>query len=289
MLTAPEIGVVVPTRNSAATLDWTLLSLTSQQRVRPTVVVVDSESSDATLSICRRWRVPALSSPPGNMYRAINDGLRGLTGCAWLTYLNSDDLACGDGYARLIEEGQSHACDVVYGNGDFVDERGALLFSQASFGPALVRQQLASGTMPFVQPAAVFRREVFEQLHGFDERFTQIADYDFFARAAAAGFRFGHTPGRAVAAFRIHDRQMSTTRKAIVDGEKALRRRECGRYRHVARMGLSAIWKVRNTVNYLGWMAQRAEGRLRRASIGRSPKSDAAVERRAPGDVEMSP
>jgi glycosyltransferase involved in cell wall biosynthesis len=267
MLTAPTIGVVVPTRNSAATLDWTLLSLMSQQRVRPSVVVVDSQSSDATLSICRGWHVPTLSSPPGNMYRAINDGMRSLTGCAWLTYLNSDDLASADGYARLIEHGEKRTLDVVYGNGDFVDQRGTFLFSQASFRPALVRRQLAAGTMPFMQPAAVFRREVFEQLRGFDERFTQIADYDFFARAAAAGFRYGNTPGRAVAAFRVHDRQMSTIQKAIADREKAIRRRECGRYRRFARMGLSAIWKVRNTANYLGWIAQRAEARLRLTEI----------------------
>ncbi len=254
---APLLGVAVPTRNSAATLEWTLLSLASQRAVRLSVVVVDSESTDRTLDICGRWGIRTLSAPPGNMYRAINVGLRNLADCDWLTYLNSDDLVCADGYARLVERGERDGLDVVYGNGDFIDEGGAFVFSQASFGPAVARRQLAVGTRPFVQPAAVFRRRVFDQLHGFDERFRMIADYDFFARASAAGFGFGRVGGRAVAAFRVHDRQISTVHKATVDSEKAIRRRECGRYRRFARMGLSALWKVRNTGNYLARMHAR--------------------------------
>ena len=251
------LGVVVPTRNSAATLEWTMLSLASQQPVHPRIVVVDSESTDRTIEICRQWGVPTLSSPPGNMYRAINVGMRALADCAWLTYLNSDDLACPNGYARLVERGEREGLDVVYGNGDFVDEHGSLMFSPASFGPAVARRQLAVGTMPFMQPAAVFRREVFERLGGFDERFRMIADYDFFARASAAGCRFGHEGGRAVAAFRVHDRQISTVEKSAVDDEKAIRRRECGRYRQFTRMGLSVLWKARNTTNYLAKLTHR--------------------------------
>ncbi len=251
MLTRPSLGVVVPTRNSAATLDWTLLSLASQQRVLLRVLVVDSDSTDRTLEICRQWQVPTRHSPLGNMYRAINEGLRALADLEWMTYLNSDDLAYADGYARLIDRAERDRLDVVYGNGDFVDERGRFLYTQASFPPAVARRQLAVGTLPFVQPTAIFRRTVFERLGGFDERFRLIADYDFFARASAAGFRFGKVGGRAIAAFRVHDRQISTTQKAAVDQEQTVRRRECGRYRHLARMGLSALWKVRNTTNYL--------------------------------------
>lgn len=260
MLTTPRLGVVIPTRNSATTLQATLLSLAAQERVALRLIVADSESTDGTREICERWGVPVLFSPPGNMYRAINDGMRALEGREWLSYVNSDDLIHPDGYARLIERGERAALDIVYGNGDFVDAAGAFIFSQASFGPAIVRRQLAAGTMPFVQPAAVFRRAVFDRLGGFDERFAHIADYDFFARAVEAGFRFGKVGRRSVAAFRVHDRQLSTVHKALVDREKAVRRAECGRHRRYARMVLSAIWKVRNTLNYLACAARRLEG-----------------------------
>src|SRR5215472_12245746 len=95
-----KIGVVVPTLNSGSTLDWTLCSLKSQQGVAIDVLVADSGSEDETLAICRRWAVPAIYVPPGNMYRAINAGLRQMT-AEWVTYLNSDDFVYRHSYSRL--------------------------------------------------------------------------------------------------------------------------------------------------------------------------------------------
>jgi GT2 family glycosyltransferase len=188
------------------------------------------------------------------MYRAINAGMRALR-APWLAYLNSDDLVYSDGYARLIEAATAGTADIAYGDGDFVDAGGGFIRSQASFGPALVRWQLGAGTMPFVQPASAFRREIFERLGGFDQRFTCVADYDFFARAAAAGYRFAKATGGPVAAFRVHEGQLSTAQQQTVRREQRLRRRECGRGRAVARRGLSALWKIRNTVNSLTGLA----------------------------------
>lgn len=87
-----DIGVVVPTFNSAKTLEWTLLALKSQEDCRAKVIVVDSGSTDETLEICARHKVRTEYDQPGNMYRAINVGMR-LIDTEWVTYLNSDDIA----------------------------------------------------------------------------------------------------------------------------------------------------------------------------------------------------
>ncbi|MGE5357846.1 MAG: glycosyltransferase [Bacteroidales bacterium] len=244
------LGVVIPTRNSAATLESTLLSLASQRGVTISVIVADSQSTDGTLEICRRWGLRSVDVPPGNMYRAINAGMR-LLATPWLTYLNSDDLAYADGYARLVALGEQRGLDIVYGHGEFLDARGHFVRRQASFGPALVRRQLAAGTMPFLQPAAIFRHQVYWHLGGFDERYTHIADYDFYARAAAARLEFGRVAGGPVAAFRVHGSQLSAAQKPVADAEKRRRRRQCGRYQWLARRGLSTIWKARNVLNSL--------------------------------------
>jgi hypothetical protein len=41
---------------------------------------------------------------------------------------------------------------------------------------------------------SIFRREVVERIGGFDERFRTNEDYDFWIRAALAGFRFARNP-----------------------------------------------------------------------------------------------
>jgi glycosyltransferase involved in cell wall biosynthesis len=71
-----EIGVVVPTFNSAETLEWTVLALKKQEGCRVNIVVVDSGSSDDTLEICARHKLRTEYEPPGNMYRAIKVGMR---------------------------------------------------------------------------------------------------------------------------------------------------------------------------------------------------------------------
>src|SRR6266853_4187237 len=123
-----EIGVVIPTWNSAKTLAVALLSLQQQQGIRVKIVVADSGSEDGTLEICGSAGVQAVYVPPGNMYRAINVGLR-MLGTPWLAYLNSDDFLYGDSYTRLVTCGEASGADVIYGNSDFVDAHARFLYS----------------------------------------------------------------------------------------------------------------------------------------------------------------
>ena len=119
-----QIGVVVPTLNSAATLTWTLCSLRSQKDVSVEMIVADSGSvADGTLDICKFWDVRTIYAPPGNMYRAINAGLRQLD-TEWVTYLNSDDIVYPQSYARLVARGEEQGASLVYADCDFVDFEG---------------------------------------------------------------------------------------------------------------------------------------------------------------------
>ena len=108
-----KISVVVPTLNSARTLDMTLMSLRLQMGCEAVLRVVDGGSTDGTLEICKRWQVPAIYTPPGNMYRAINQGLNSCN-TPWLMYLNSDDYLYPKSLARLFSAGYSRHADIVY-------------------------------------------------------------------------------------------------------------------------------------------------------------------------------
>jgi glycosyltransferase involved in cell wall biosynthesis len=203
--TSAIITVVVPTLNSEKTLDWTLASLAAPE-IR--VIVADSFSKDKTLRICERWNAEVINVPPGNMYRAINAGLREAT-TGWVAYVNSDDIVFTSGYLRMLGKAAQSLADVVYGNADYVDASGRYLFSFKPSGAGAARRILRVGHMPFCQPAAIFRRAVFQALGGFDERFKSASDLDFFRRAAEGGMVFRHFPLQPVAAFRLHKAQIS--------------------------------------------------------------------------------
>lgn len=215
-----HIGVAVPTLNAGSTLAWTLLSLRQQVGCRVDPVVVDSGSTDATLSVCAEAGVRTIFEPPGNMYRAVNAALRSLD-APWLAYLNADDVAYSDAYSVLLDVGERTGADVVYGNCDYVDYHGRFLFTLGAAPNRLLKWMYQVGTMPFSQPCAVFRRAVFDRLGGFDARYRHIGDLDFFSRALQSGARFVRVSGFSVVAFRQHQGQLSFRENPVVQEELA--------------------------------------------------------------------
>lgn len=218
MTTAPTIRCVVPTLNSATTLDATLLSLSSQQTSNIEIIVADSGSTDGTLEICKRWQVRVIYVPPGNMYRAVNAGLRG-GDSEWMAYLNSDDWIYPDSFDRLIECGEATNADVIYGNCDYSDGQGRFVYSLAAAQPSQLLPLFRKRCMGFAQQTAIFRRRVYKQLQGFDESFVYRADGDFYVRALLAGLRFVHLAGPSVACFRLHEKQFSNRGLSLTELE----------------------------------------------------------------------
>jgi glycosyltransferase involved in cell wall biosynthesis len=215
-----DIGVVVPTLNSGRTIASALASLREQRGCRVDIIVADSGSTDATLDVCRRLDVRAVYVPPGNMYQAINEGLRRLK-TPWLAYLNSDDLVYADAYERLIRLAEQDGADVVYGDSDFVDVAGRYLYSLGAPAPDRLSNLFRAKMFGFHPHAAAFRREVFEKLGGFSGRLRHVADMEFFARACFLGHKFAHEPGPAVAAFRVHVDQLSRRERHVAEEERA--------------------------------------------------------------------
>jgi glycosyltransferase involved in cell wall biosynthesis len=211
-MSRPRIGVVVPTLNSASTLPWTLCALRNQRDVTVELIVADSGSLDGTLEICRHWEVPTIYVPPGNMYRAINAGLRQID-AEWVTYLNSDDIVYPQSYARLVACGEQQHTSLVYGDCDLVDYEGRFLFMVKSPPPrripGMVRLSARfNGRLGFKQPAAIYQRSAFQELGGFDEKYRVIADYDFFFRLVMSGRAVAKLRRPTVAAFRLHESQL---------------------------------------------------------------------------------
>lgn len=206
-----EIGVVIPTLNSAKTLDWTLASLSQHENISVQVVVVDSGSTDKTLDICERWRIDTIYVPPGNMYQAINVGIRSLR-TEWLTYLNSDDYMYVGAYHRLMSLGEEAGADLVYGDCDFNNMEGQFLYSLKAVSEKSLQHFFEVKQLGFSQPATIFRKDVFGKLDGFSERFRLVADLDFFCRAYDAGMKYSKLSGAPVASFRLHVGQLSGNR-----------------------------------------------------------------------------
>lgn len=238
-----KISYVIPTLNSAATLDMTLYSLLSQKNVDVNIIVVDSGSTDGTLDVCKRWGVKTLYAEPGNMYRAINTGLRECD-TKWLGYINSDDWLYPDSVERLIAHGNASSADVVYGNCDYTDESGRFVYSFAATKPSQLLPLFKMGIFGFAQPSAIFSRRFFQKLKGFNEDYYLSADAEFYLKALQVGFEFSLMPGLSVACFRLHGNQLSNKKGIAMEKEK------------------QKIFAIAGDVNFKDW-AVFAQWRLR--------------------------
>ncbi|HEU4458438.1 MAG TPA: glycosyltransferase family 2 protein [Methylibium sp.] len=185
----PLISIVMPTMNSAAVLAAALESLARQSFRGFELLLCDGVSRDATLAIAEGFsmRLPALSIESrrdSGVYDAINHGVRRARG-RWFLVLGSDDrLHADDTLARAAEalEAERDAA-VVYGDVRAMAD-GPVGARGSRYTGALTTAGLLGRNL--CQQSVFYRRELFDELGGFDLRFRLYADWDFNLRAALA-------------------------------------------------------------------------------------------------------
>jgi len=97
---APQVSVVLPTRNRAFCLGEAIASILAQTMEDWELLVVDDGSDDATGDVMRRYcaqdsRIRHVRQPHGGVARALNTGLRLVRG-AYLYKQDDDDVARPD-------------------------------------------------------------------------------------------------------------------------------------------------------------------------------------------------
>jgi rSAM/selenodomain-associated transferase 2 len=94
-----KISVIIPTLNEADCIASCLASLQTLRQLGHEVLVVDADSSDATISIAEKYADAVLSSPRGRA-RQLNYGTTNATGDLFL-FLHADSLLPSRSIERL--------------------------------------------------------------------------------------------------------------------------------------------------------------------------------------------
>jgi len=170
----PRAAVVVPTRNSAKTVEACLSSLRAQT-VPLTVVVVDNWSTDATQRIARDLASLMIVAGPERS-RQRNVGARAVD-AQILGFIDSDMTVpptVVEEAVAAIDAGAGAVIvpEVTSGSGFWARVRA---FERSFYG----------GTT--VEAARFFRHDVFEACGGFDESLNAAEDWDLTIRAQAFG------------------------------------------------------------------------------------------------------
>ena len=258
-----KLRIAIPTLNAGKALSTTLDSLQGFGDFAE-VVIIDSGSTDETISIAERYGVPVRYHPAGNMYAAINEGLKDAE-ADWLTYINGDDILYAPNVIKRIKAANSDE-DVLYGAVDFIDDEGRFLHTWKSARPNHLLSLYEAGYSPMLQQGTLFRNRVFRQNQGFSLDYKYVSDADFWFRALQAGVEFSRAENPTVAGFRLHENQFSQRMETEMKQEHARmwETRVCEAKRSSSAMKELCIWRFDNRYNYIERMIRRdaLEGRV---------------------------
>lgn len=184
----PLVTVVVPSRNSAATLGRCLQSLKNQTYQNIEIIVVDNHSSDRTQEISRQFGVGLIVA---GMERSeqTNIGAKSARG-KYLFRTDADFIFDSTLISRAVEvsEGGFDAV-IVHGTSEPTISRWARIRT--------AERECFEGDWAHTA-ASFFTKEAFDSVGGFNEALTAFEDYDLNNRLLRAGYKIGRIDARAI-------------------------------------------------------------------------------------------
>jgi glycosyltransferase involved in cell wall biosynthesis len=194
-----SIAVIVPSFNHGRFIEDAVNSVLTQNYSAVDIIVVDGSSTDDTIGRLRSFgdKIRWVSEKDEGQSDAIIKGIAGTKG-TWVTWLNSDDIQCGNAL-RLVAEAVAADPDVevLVGGGHYMSEDGTFQrpYPTIDVGPGVdvAKQIFEKGWM--AQPSIYFRRDLYDRVGGLDRKLQFCMDYDLWARFALAGARFGRLNG----------------------------------------------------------------------------------------------
>lgn len=197
-------AVVIPCRNEAAHIQGLLDAIAAQTMPPTEVVVVDDQSTDATVALVREWQtrhsqhvvrvVPGEGRGPGP---AMNTGIAS-TDADVIVRLDGHSIPAPEYLEHSLNAIQSRDVGVVGGvwrilpgaPGRVAEAIASVVSHPLGSGGAAYRHADAGGAVQRVVetvPFGAFRRVTWERLGGFDEALAANEDFDFNFRVRQAG------------------------------------------------------------------------------------------------------
>jgi len=233
----PDVTIVIPVRNAEAFIEACLASAVASGPAE--VIVVDGQSTDATLEIARRFPV-----------RLLDDGGRGVAAARlmgaeaavteWVALVDVDVLLPPGALGALLDEARIGGYTALQAGLESTSGPGY-------WGRALVDHHRSGRSKHwFGLVATVFRRETFLD-HGLDASFSSGEDIELRFRLERSGERIG-VSGRTIVPHRFGDTFEFACGQFLADGAGLARMTIKHGWRAAPLLALPAAAAARGTV-----------------------------------------
>src|SRR5437899_3752442 len=190
------VSILTPAYNAESYIGEAISSALAQTFPAFELIVVDDGSTDRTSAVAEEYarrdaRVHVIRQANGGTAKARNTAISA-SGGDYVALLDSDDRWMPDFLEVTFTTLSTHPeLDVVSANAiNFGAERDGTPWKPVFDGLKPVSLRDIIEVEDSICIAAMFRRRVAESVGGFDETLTRNEDYDFWLRAALAGYAF---------------------------------------------------------------------------------------------------
>lgn len=183
----PKISIVTPSYNQGQYIENTILSILDQKYPKIEYIIIDGGSTDNSVQIIKKYERHLaywISEKDRGQTYAINKGFERSTGDV-LAYLNSDDLYLADTLhfvANYFIENPN--AKFIYGDVQIIDEKGSVIKEKKQPNFDYVMGCMIGFGLLIDQPAAFWRREVYENIGPLNEDYTYNMDGEYFYRVS---------------------------------------------------------------------------------------------------------
>jgi len=199
-----SISIITPSYNQGRFLERTIRSVLEQRETAGPFeyLVMDGGSRDESIGILERYgaELAWVSEKDRGQADAVNKGLARARG-EIIGWLNSDDIfypgavAAAAGFLARRPD-----VDVVYGNGNHIDEQDRVIepYPTEDWDFERLKERCF-----LCQPAVFFRRRMVERFGPLGVRWHYALDYEYWLRLGKSGARFARI-GALLAGSRLH-------------------------------------------------------------------------------------
>jgi len=215
----PLVSIITVVFNGEKHIEQTINSIIFQSYPHVEYIIIDGASKDKTLEIIKKYEkniTHLISEKDTGIYNAMNKGLSLAKG-EIIGILNADDYYFEKTIELVVQAFVKSKASIVYGNlAKLRSFEGKNYFKEIAPNISLVEK-----TMPIFHPATFVKKELYDKIGTFNEKYKLSADYDFIYRAYKADAVFEYIP-QPLTVFRI-DGATSTSCKSYKEGYQILK------------------------------------------------------------------
>lgn len=199
-MSSPLVSIITVVYNGAQHIEQAIKSVLGQDYSNIEYILIDGGSTDGTTDIIKKYQEEIaywVSEKDTGIYNAMNKGLRSSKG-EIIAILNADDYYYPSTIKDVVDHFQKTNADIVYGN----LTKFRTIASKEYFVDITPDIEMMQSRMGIFHPSTFIKKEVYNQVGYFDEKYKLSADYDFILKAYNKKFNFQYL-NKSLAYFRI--------------------------------------------------------------------------------------